>query len=80
MVIARRAYGYKERVPKYLVKRCVRETDYDKFYKKSEYARYGQIDAIIKNVVGKNESISNKIKNKPNGFIQYRKQFLNIIN
>ena len=78
MVIARRAYGYKERVPKYLVKRCVRESDYDKFYRKSEYARYGQIDAVVKKVVEKNDSINKKIKNKPNGYIQYRKQFLNI--
>lgn len=79
MVIARRAYGYKEKVPKYLVKRCVRESDLDKFYKKSEYARYGQIDAVIKKVVEKNVNIDNKIKNKPNGYIQYRKQFLNLV-
>lgn len=79
MVIARRAYGYKERVPKHLVKRCIRESDYDKFYKKSEYARYGQIDSVIKKVVEKNDSIDKKIKNKPNGYIQYRKQFLNLV-
>lgn len=78
MVIARRAYGYREKVPKILINRCIKPKDLCKFYKKSDNARFGQIHAIISKVVEKNNLIDFKIKNKPNGYIQYRKKFLNI--
>ena len=78
MVIARRAYGYREKVPKSLVRRCIKKNDLPKFYKKNDNARFGQIHAVISKVVEKSELIDRKIKNKPNGYTQYRKVFLNI--
>jgi IS605 OrfB family transposase len=78
MVIARRAYGYKEKVPKYLAKRCVRPEELNDFYKQDTKTKYGQISGVITALMSQDETLDKDVRNKPNGYIKHRKKFLNI--
>ena len=66
MVIARRSYGFKERIPKLLKDQLI---DYeDTFNKKNEWGRWAIISNIIKRKVGEN----------PGLWLSQRKQTLGI--
>lgn len=55
MVIARRSYKFKERVPKILKDKLVK--DLDKFNKKNEWSKWNEINKDIKRKVGENPDL-----------------------
>jgi len=55
MVIARRSYKLKEKVPKILKDRLVINSD--KFNKKNEWSRWNEINKNIKRKVGENPGL-----------------------
>ena len=67
MVIARRSYKLKERVPKILKDKLV--TDLDKFNKKNEWSKWNEINKNIKGKVGEN----------PDSWLVNRKKILGLV-
>ena len=55
MVIARRSYKYKEKVPKILKKKLIE--DVALFNKKNEWSKWSYINKIIKRKVGENPGL-----------------------
>ena len=55
MVIGRRSYKFKEKVPKILKQKTV--TDLEKFEKKNEWSRWNEINKSIKRKVGENPAL-----------------------
>ena len=68
MVIGRRSYEFKEKIPKLLKDKLIKDKDIDKFNKKNEWARWSEINKIIKREVGE----------KPGLWIEQRKNILGI--
>lgn len=68
MVIARRSYGYKEKVPKLLKDRLI--IDKEEFDKKNEWSKWSIINNLIKRKGG----------NIPGLWIENRKQILGLVN
>jgi len=66
MVIGRRSYKFKEKIPKMLKDKLIQ--DIDKFNKKNEWARWSEINKIIKRKVGE----------KPGLWIEQRKDILEV--
>ena len=66
MVIARRSYGFKEKLPKLLKDQLIDDTD--TFNKKNEWAKWTIINKILKRKAGE----------KPDLWLQQRKQILGI--
>lgn len=72
MVIARRAYGFRERIPKKLQNRFISKSSERKFLSKRDNGRFAEIDAKYKAWLKKyNKNKNNKVKlnYKPNGYI-----------
>jgi IS605 OrfB family transposase len=78
MVIARRAYGYKEKVPKELIKRCINPKHESEFYKKNNIKRIAEIDKVVKKFFKTSKDLDEKLKYKSNSYIRYRKEFLGL--
>jgi len=55
MVIGRRSYKFKEKIPKILKGKTV--TGIDKFEKKNEWSRWNEINKSIKRKVGENPAL-----------------------
>lgn len=55
MVIGRRSYKFKEKIPKILKEKTV--TDIDKFEKKNEWSKWNEINKSIKRKVGENPAL-----------------------
>jgi hypothetical protein len=68
MVIARRSYGFKERVPKLLKDKLIEYKE--SFNKKNEWAKWSIINRIIKGKVG----------GSPDLWLKQRKQILGLVN
>jgi IS605 OrfB family transposase len=66
MVIGRRSYELKEKIPKILKDKLIQ--DIDKFNKKNEWARWSEINKVIKRKVGE----------KPGLWIEQRKDILGV--
>ena len=67
MVIARRSYGFKERVPKLLKDKLIEYKE--SFNKKNEWAKWSIINRIIKGKVG----------GSPDLWLKQRKQILGLV-
>lgn len=77
LVIARRALGYREKIPKKLVNRFVRKDDREKFFVKNDNMRFAEIDSKYRawrNKYNRNSFNKIKLSYKPNGYLYNKKK------
>ena len=76
LVIGRRAYGIREKVPKAIRNKFLYDIDSEKaFNKKNEWGQWGEMQGKIKAEL--NKKYKNSMKGK--GFVENRKELLGIV-